>query len=129
MVVLDFNQNGYRQLILPQACQDETVGRAVSVIAAFHLSQQVPSMRMAAEMGQQEILSKLHRDSMNLAPGQLFSLSAWTTILVLLVGDTITGSNNYVYLLELLSRLTKLSATDKSLSDATRTFINEQTRM
>ncbi|TWU71605.1 hypothetical protein ED733_000158 [Metarhizium rileyi] len=129
MVVLDFNQNGYRQIVLPMACQDDLVGQAVSVIAAFHLSQKVPSMHMAAERGQELILSRLRQQSLQLEPRRLFSMSTWTTILVLLVGDTITGSNNYVYLLELLSRLAQLAVNEPQLSDAAKAFISEQTKM
>ncbi|POR38847.1 Uncharacterized protein TPAR_00938 [Tolypocladium paradoxum] len=110
MVIFDLTGNGYRQIILALAYQDETVGRAVSVIAAFHLAQKAPHMRMAAEMGQQAISSRLCRDSLRLEPNRFFSLSTWATILVLLVGDTITGSNNYVHLLELLSSLAQSSA-------------------
>jgi hypothetical protein len=129
MVVLDFNENGYRQILLPMACQDELVGQAVSVISAFHLSQNGPSMHMAAERGQELILSRLREQSLKLEPGQLFSMSTWATILVLLVGDTITGSNNYVYLLQLLSRLAQFAVNDPSLPDATRAFVLEQTKM
>lgn len=105
------------------------VGRAVSVIAAFHLVQKAPHMRIAAEIGQQAILSRLCRDSLLLEPDRLFSLSKWATVLVLLVGTTITGSDNFVYLLELLSCLARSSASVQSLSDTTRAFIMEQTRM
>ncbi|KAL7893208.1 hypothetical protein HDV64DRAFT_156077 [Trichoderma sp. TUCIM 5745] len=129
MVVFDFSGNGYRNILLPLACEDELVGQAISVIAAFHLSQQAPHMRMAAEVGQQAILSKLFHDSLQLEPKKLFSLSTWATILVLLVGDTITGANNYVHLLEILSNLAKMSDSVESLSRTTREFIREQTRM
>ncbi|PNP39550.1 hypothetical protein TGAMA5MH_08568 [Trichoderma gamsii] len=129
MVVFDFSGNGYRNILLPLACEDELVGQAISVIAAFHLSQQAPHMRMAAEVGQQAILSKLFRDSLQLEPKRLFSLSTWATILVLLVGDTITGANNYVHLLEILSNLAKMSDSVEPLSTTTRDFIREQTRM
>ncbi|KFG77750.1 hypothetical protein MANI_026198 [Metarhizium anisopliae] len=129
MVVLDFNENGYRQIVLPIACQDDLVAQAVSVIAAFHLSSRMPSMHMAAERGQELILSRLRQQSLNLGPGQLFNMSTLATLLVLLVGDTITGANNYVYLLELLSRLAKLAMNDPRLSDTTKAFITEQTKM
>ncbi|QLI69361.1 uncharacterized protein G6M90_00g064590 [Metarhizium brunneum] len=129
MVVLDFNENGYRQIVLPIACQDDLVAQAVSVIAAFHLSSRMPSMHMAAERGQELILSRLRQQSLNLGPGQLFNMSTLATLLVLLVGDTITGANNYVYLLELLSRLAKLAMNDPRLSDTTKAFIMEQTKM
>ncbi|KAL7942750.1 hypothetical protein V8C42DRAFT_151063 [Trichoderma barbatum] len=129
MVVFDFNGNGYRDILLPLACEDELVGQAISVIAAFHLSQRAPHMRMAAEVGQHAILSKLFRDSLQLEPKRLFSLSTWATILVLLVGETITGANNYVHLLEILSNLAQSSDAVHSLSVSTRGFIREQTRM
>ncbi|KAL7932846.1 hypothetical protein V8C35DRAFT_64824 [Trichoderma chlorosporum] len=129
MVVFDFKGNGYRDILLPLACDDELVGQAISVIAAFHLSQRAPNMRMAAEVGQHAILSKLFRDSLQLEPKKLFSLSTWATILVLLVGETITGANNYVHLLEILSNLAQSSDSVQSLSVTTRGFIREQTRM
>lgn len=129
MVVFDFNGNGYRNILLPLACEDDLVGQAISVISAFHLSQRAPHLRMAAEVGQQAILSKLFRDSLQLEPRKLFSLSTWATILVLLVGETITGANNYVHLLEILSNLAQSSASVSSLSKTTREFIREQTRM
>jgi hypothetical protein len=129
MVVLDFTENGYRQIVLPMACQDDLVGQAVSVIAAFHLSEKMPSMHMPAERGQELILSRLRQQSLVLEPQQLFSMSTWETILVLLVGDTITGSNNYVYLLQLLSRLAQFAVNEPSLSDATKAFVLEQTKM
>ncbi|KAL6812259.1 hypothetical protein V8C40DRAFT_123309 [Trichoderma camerunense] len=129
MVVFDFKGNGYRDILLPLACEDELVGQAISVIAAFHLSQRAPHMRMAAEVGQHAILSKLFRDSLQLEPRRLFSLSTWATILVLLVGETITGANNYIHLLEILSNLAQSSDAVTSLSVTTRGFIREQTRM
>ncbi|KAH0490889.1 hypothetical protein TgHK011_002336 [Trichoderma gracile] len=129
MVVFDFHGNGYRDILLPLACEDELVGQAISVIAAFHLSQRAPQMRMAAEVGQHAILSKLFRDSLQLEPRRLFSLSTWATILVLLVGETITGANNYVHLLEILSNLAQSSESVQYLSSTTRDFIKEQTRM
>ena len=129
MVVIDFASQGYRQMILPLACRDPTVSQAVSVVAAFHLAQDVPSFQMQAEMGQQNILSKLRQSSLSLQPTQVFNLSAWATVLVLLVGDTITGSNNYLYLLGLLSQLSRSCLKDPSLSEYERGFIIQQTCM
>ncbi|CAM1500404.1 Fc.00g095660.m01.CDS01 [Cosmosporella sp. VM-42] len=103
MVVLDSMSNGYRDIILPLACQDEVLGRAVSVVAAFHLAQKAPDLRRTAEVGHHAIVEKLRRDSLQLAPAELFNPYTLATILVLLVGETITGGSNYVYLLEMLS--------------------------
>ena len=129
MVIRDFVGNGYREILLPLACRDDVLSHAVSVISAFHLSQKMPSLRTAAEQGQQLVLSKLRQDSLQLQPNHLFNLATWATILVLIVGDTITGSNNFVYLLELLSRLAEKLEDDGSLSESTRTFVREQTHL
>ncbi|KAJ6443747.1 cytochrome P450 [Purpureocillium lavendulum] len=129
MVVYDFSGNGYRQIILPLACQDAMVEQAVSTIAAFHLAQEAPQMREAAETAQQAILTRLYHQSLHLEPQRLFNMATWATILILLVGDTITGSKNYVHLLGLLSCLARSSVSVNSLSEGTRSFIAEQTRM
>ena len=129
MLDFDFQGNGYRPILLPLACQNGLVGQAVSVVAAFHLAQKIPSMHAAAERSQELILSRLRQQSLRLDPRTFCSLSTWATILVLLVGDTITGSSNYVYLLQLLSRLAQSAADDASLSDATKAFVAEQTKM
>lgn len=129
MVVLDFHDNAYRQMVLPLATQDTMVSQAVSVVSAFHLSQAIPSLRMKAEVGQQQVLSRLRRSALNPNPDQFFKHSNWVTILVLLVGDTITGSKNYIYLLELLLQLSRAALSDKSLPDNVKQFIKEQTQM
>ncbi|ATY60988.1 Fungal transcriptional regulatory [Cordyceps militaris] len=129
MVVLDFHGNAYRQMILPLATQDPMVSQAVSVVSAFHLSQAVPSLRMQAEVNQHRVLSRLRQAALNPNPDQFFKLSNWVTILVLLVGDTITGSSNYVYLLDLLSQLSRAALSDKSLPDNVRDFVRQQTQM
>ncbi|UNI19374.1 hypothetical protein JDV02_005560 [Purpureocillium takamizusanense] len=129
MVVFDYAGNGYRQIILPLACQDPMVEQAVSTVAAFHLAREAPNMREAAELAQQAVLTRLYRQSLSLDSKHLFDIAAWATILALLVGDTITGSKNYIRLLGLLSFLAKLSESATSLSSTTKAFISEQTRM
>ncbi|KAM3501263.1 hypothetical protein MY10362_005699 [Beauveria mimosiformis] len=129
MVVLDFQDNGYRQIILPLATQNPLVSQAVSVVSAFHLSQVVPSLRMKAELSQQRVLSQLRQSALNPNPDQFFNLSNWVIILVLLVGDTITGSKNYVHLLDLLSQLSRAALSDKSLPDNVKQFVKQQTQM
>ncbi|KAH8817330.1 hypothetical protein F5884DRAFT_779084 [Xylogone sp. PMI_703] len=129
MVVLDFISNGYRDIILPLACQDPVVGRAVSVVAAFHLSAKVPSLRQSAEAGQLAIISKLRRDSLQLKPHELFNISTWATILVLLVGETITGADNYRYLLEMLMHMVQCTGFEHAVPAAVRDFFVQQTKM
>lgn len=129
MVVLDFSGNGYRKILLPLACESDMVQEAVAVVSAFHLSDEYPEMRMEAEARQHRILTQLRQLGSLPQPNQLLSLPSWATILVLLVGDTITGSNNYIYLLELLSHLGRVCAADKTLSADTKAFVSEQTKM
>ena len=59
MLMYDDEANGYRRQILPLAHADPIVERAVCVAAAFHLSRQVPELRLPAESGRAAIVSKL----------------------------------------------------------------------
>lgn len=129
MVVIDSPGNGYRKILLPLAWESDMLQEAVAVVAAFHLSDKHPEMRMEAEARQHRILTQLRQLSSALEPNNLFNMSTWATILVLLVGDTITGSSNYIYLLQLLSQLARSCSSDKTLSGDTKAFIAEQTKM
>lgn len=84
---------------------------------------------MKAEVGQQRVLSRLRRSALDPNPDSFFKHSNWVTILVLLVGDTITGSKNYVYLLDLLLQLSRVALSDKSLPANVKQFVKEQTQM
>lgn len=86
-------------------------------------------MRPAAEAGHLAIVEKLRRDSLQLDPGQLFNPFTLATILVLLVGETITGTSNYTYLLEMLGCLTQSPDFMASLPDGLRQFFQEQIKM
>ncbi|TPX09110.1 uncharacterized protein E0L32_001627 [Thyridium curvatum] len=129
MVVLDSVSNGYRHIILPLACQDQVLGRAVSVVAAFHLAQQAPDLAPIAEAGHRAVVEKLRRDSLELEPNQLFNPYTLATILVLLVGDTITGASNYRYLLEMLACLMRLPESVYMLPGSVRAFFMQQVKM
>ena len=127
MVVLDTESNGYRDIILPMACQDMLLARAVSVTATFHLAQQTPELRQTAEAGHLAIIEKLRRDSIN-NPDQVFNQYTLATILVLLVGETITAADNYSYLLEMLECFTK--ALDSIILPAgLKDFFKQQIKM
>lgn len=129
MVVLDFAGNGYRDIILPLAMHDDVLRRAVSVVAAFHLAQKAPQLRQAALAGHQAIVEKLRRDSLLLGPEQLFTPYTWATIVVLLVGETITGADNYVYLLEMLTCLRQAPEAVEALPSSLREFFLQQVKM
>ncbi|KAH6972422.1 hypothetical protein BKA56DRAFT_493345 [Ilyonectria sp. MPI-CAGE-AT-0026] len=129
MVVLDSISNGYRDIIIPLACQDECLGRAVSVVASFHLAEKIPEMRQTAEADYQTIIEKLRHDSMQLQSGQVFNPFTLATILVLLVGETITGADNYGYLLEMLACLIQSPGTIEALPPALKEFFWQQVKM
>ncbi|KAK0389165.1 hypothetical protein NLU13_2740 [Sarocladium strictum] len=129
MVIYDWGGNGYRDIILPIACQDETVGRAVCAVSAFHLGTNAQHMLATAEATQHAVLTKLLRDTVDLNPSRVFSLSAWAAIVVLLVGDTITGSTNYIMLLEMLKHFVSSAATDSSMPTNAKLFLLQQTKM
>nr|RBQ92552.1 hypothetical protein FVER53263_00222 [Fusarium verticillioides] len=131
MVVLDsFSfSNGYRDIILPLAQQDENLAQAVSVVSAFHLGQMDPRLQRIAEAGHQAIVQKLRRDSLQLSPEQLFNPYILATILVLLVGETITGADNYTYLLEMLNCLTQYPDWISMLPPSLKDFFFQQIKM
>ncbi|KAF5001621.1 hypothetical protein FGRMN_927 [Fusarium graminum] len=129
MVVLDSSSNGYRDVILPLACQDSNLAQAVSVVSAFHLGQKDPKLQRAAEAGHQAIVEKLRRDSLHLSPEQLFNPYILATILVLLVGETITGADNYTYLLEMLNCLTQCPDWIAMLPLSLKEFFLQQIKM
>ncbi|KAF3345926.1 hypothetical protein VdG2_06162 [Verticillium dahliae VDG2] len=129
MVVLDFAGNGYRDVILPLAMHDDVLRRAISVVAAFHLAQKAPHLQQTALAGHQAIVQKLRRDSLMLRPDQLFTPYTWATIVVLLVGETITGADNFVYLLEMLTCLRQSPEAIAALPLALRDFFVQQVKM
>lgn len=128
MVVLDTASNGYRELVLPMALEDEVLRRAVGVVAAQHLSRQRPEMRDAAEAGRAAVISRLRRDSLSATQDQVFNKFTWATLIVLLVGETVTGSSDYSFLVQMLLCLSANSRTADINSAATK-FLQVQTNM
>lgn len=126
MVVLDI-ANGYREILLPLACEDELLQRAVGVVAAQHLALYQPSYQEIADKGRASIISRLRRDSLGASPERVFNVSTWATLIVLLVGETITGSSEYGYLLQSLLCLAQNIAQIEP--SAARDFLTQQTHM
>jgi hypothetical protein len=75
------------------------------------------------------IISRLRRDAAILPSNELFNVSTWATILVLLVGETITGGNDFVYLLEMLRCVTRNGGEGAGISSSVRQFLIQQTKM
>jgi hypothetical protein len=128
MVILDTKANGYRELFLPMAFEDEVLRRAVGVVAAQHLSRERPEMQEAAEAGRAAIISRLRKDSLSATADQVFNKFTWATLIVLLVGETVTGSADYGFLVHMLQCLSANSRADGENSSALR-FLQTQTNM
>lgn len=128
MVVLDTIPNGYRDLFLPMAIENDVLRRAIGVVAAQHLGRERPEMRIAAETGRSAIISRLRRESLYGSAEQIFSKYTWATLIVLLVGETVTGSEDYSFLVQMLLCLSNNSSAKNDHSDATR-FLQSQTKM
>ncbi|RDH35994.1 hypothetical protein BDQ94DRAFT_158169 [Aspergillus welwitschiae] len=126
MVVLDIS-NGYRDIILPMAFEDSLLQQAVAVVAAQHLGSRHPSCRAATESSRSAIISRLRRDSQLGSPDLVFNSSTWATLIVLLVGETVTGSSEYSHLLR---TLLTLAQNMKSVGNTElRDFLTKQTDM
>ncbi|KAJ5049238.1 hypothetical protein NUH16_007755 [Penicillium rubens] len=125
MVLLDHISNGYRNILLPLACEDELVQRAVAVVAAQHLALHSPSYQSFADQSRATLISRLCRDSTS--PDRVFTTSTWATLIVLLVGETITGSSEYAHLLRTLTSLVQNA--DQIAPSSARQFLSQQTHM
>lgn len=125
MVVLDHISNGYRDILLPLACEDELVQRAVGVVAAQHMALHNPYYQSVADQGRAALISRLCRDS--ISPDRVFNTSTWATLITLLVGETITGSSEYGHLLQTLMCLVQNS--DQIPPSSVRNFLSKQTHM
>ncbi|EAU29296.1 predicted protein [Aspergillus terreus NIH2624] len=97
MVILDNVSNGYRELLLPMACHDEVLQHAIAAVASQHIAGRYPAMQPAAESERAAVISRLRRDSLQPSPDRVFNASTWATLIVLLVGETITGSSEYKF--------------------------------
>ncbi|KAE8371989.1 hypothetical protein BDV26DRAFT_111831 [Aspergillus bertholletiae] len=108
MVIFDNVSNGYRDIFLPLACEDEVLRGAIRVVAAQHLALRHPGFQDIAEIGRTAIISRLRHDSLQATSDSNFNLRTWATLIVLLVGETITGSPEYSHLLRTLSLMPSL---------------------
>jgi len=125
----DVDSNGYRDLILPMAHEDPLVQRAVMVVSALHLGNQQKQLRQQAEMGRTAILARLRQDVMRGSVEDVLSASTWATLLILLVGETVTGSSDFVHLFQMLRSLMALQNGNTLGSQDLSTFLDYQRRM
>lgn len=129
MVILDEGlSNGYRSVFLGLALQDDLVQRAVSVCSAFHLGKNQPKLLESAERDRTAIIQRLNHDAFHGTADQIFNISAWATILLLLVTQTVTGEHDFKYLFNMLQSILIHFSTGITESEV-HTFLDAQTRM
>lgn len=127
MVILDGKSNGYRSLILPFSLHDELVQQAVTSVAAVQFSHFCPNMRPAAETSREKVIKQLKQSAMEPGSGEVFTISSWMAILVLLVGELAQGGDHYTYLLRMMDSI-KCHGVSDANSDVLK-FLNLQTDM
>lgn len=99
MVMYDDEANGYRYQILPLAQHDAVVQSAVCMVAGFHLAAARPELRAPAEKCRAAIVRHLRESS--LAKPSLDEYN-WAILLLLLVGDLVTGHEHVLALSRML---------------------------
>lgn len=128
MVVLDDETNGYRSLVLPMALEDDLLRRAVGVVAAQHLSRQRPELQRVAEAGRSAVITQLRNDSLQRSADKVFNKFTWATLIVLLVGETVTGSADYRFFVQMLLSLS-VSNPGRDAEPIISNFLQAQTHM
>ncbi|CAG8202800.1 unnamed protein product [Penicillium salamii] len=127
MVILDGISNGYRDVLLPLACEDNLLQHAICVVATQHLTLHNTSHKNDADQNRAAVISRLRRDSLQSSPNRIFNVSTWATLIVLLVGETITGGSECGHLLQTLISLAG-NICQKTSSRLTQ-FLLQQTHM
>jgi hypothetical protein len=129
MVALDTDSNGYRTVILPLACQHSEVRTAVCIISALHLGMKMPELRAQAKNGRVAMITRLRRLADLEDWGEIFSPSHQVVILLLLVGEMITGSDDFSYLVKMLLSLSKSNGQHHASRSEVHAFLLRQIRM
>lgn len=129
MVVFDHGFNGYRDVLLQLAFADDLVQRAVCVCSAFYLGLKNPEMYEIAERGRSAIISALSTQMMSDQPGNVFNITTVATVLLLLVGETVTGSDEFSPLYMMLASLSQSSDTFRGATPTSFNFFQQQIKM
>ena len=127
MVVFDNGFNGYRDVLLQLAFTDDLVQRAVCVCSAFYMGLRNPALYEIAERGRSAIISALSDQMACRQPGNanVFNMSTVATVLLLLVGETVTGSDEFSPLAALAQR----NDTFEGATVTSRSFFQQQINM
>lgn len=131
MVVFDNGFNGYRDVLLQLAFNDDLVQRAVCVCSAFYLGLRNPALYEIAEKGRSAIITALSEQMASRQPGSsnVFNMSTVATVLLLLVGETVTGSDEFSPLYKMLAALAQRDDTFEGATVTSRGFIKQQIKM
>ena len=131
MVVFDNGFNGYRDVLLQLAYTDELVQRAVCVCSAFYLGLRNPALYEIAEKGRSAIITALSNQMMSKQPAnaKVFNMSTVATVLLLLVGETVTGSDEFSPLYKMLAALAQSNDTFEGATVTSRGFFQQQINM
>ncbi|KAJ5318758.1 uncharacterized protein N7506_011462, partial [Penicillium brevicompactum] len=127
MVILDSVSNGYRDVLLPLACEDDLLQHAICVVATQHLALHNTYHQHAADQSRAAVISRLRRESLQSCPDRIFNVSTWATLIILLVGETITGSSECGHMLQILISLA-WNVSQKTPSELS-SFLLQQTHM
>lgn len=131
MVVFDNGFNGYRDVLLQLAFNDDLVQRAVCVCSAFYLGLRNPALYEIAEKGRSAIINALSDQMASRQPGSsnVFNMSTVATVLLLLVGETVTGSDEFSPLYKMLAALAQRDDTFEGATVTSRSFFKQQIKM
>ena len=131
MVVFDNGFNGYRDVLLQLAFTDDLVQRAVCVCSAFYLGLRNPALYEIAEKGRSAIITALSNQMMSKRPANsnVFNMSTVATVLLLLVGETVTGSDEFSPLYKMLAALAQSNDTLEGATVTSRGFFQQQINM
>ncbi|RAR13482.1 c6 zinc finger domain containing protein [Stemphylium lycopersici] len=128
MVLVENIPNGYHDLILPMATEDDVLRRAVGVVAAHHLSRRRPEMKVIAKTGRAAIISRLRQESRCNSVDQVFNRYTWATLVVLLLGELVNGNVDYRFLIGILKNISANINVEEKPSEIAR-FLLAQTNM
>jgi hypothetical protein len=129
MVVFDHGFNGYRDVLLQLSYTDDLVQRAVCVCSAFYLGLKNPQLYEVAEQGRSAIITALSSQMISQTPSNVFNISTVATVLLLLVGETVTGSDEFSPLYMMLAALSQSNDTFGSATATSRDFFQQQIKM
>ncbi|KAH7145923.1 hypothetical protein B0J13DRAFT_331822 [Dactylonectria estremocensis] len=129
-VMLLFNgaSNGYRRYVLPLATSNRLVQRAVCVAAAFHLLPRRPELRAPAEQGRAAIIQRLREDGLSAAGAPVLDDATWATILLLIVGDLVSGDEQVMILYHMLDAFLRARGGNEPTSQLDK-FLDSQSRL